>query len=126
MVIVMSSGNRDNPGLTLLMAVIAGLLIGLASFVIKMVVSGLSLTQLFPIIVLANPLSYLAGFLGILGFVLFQKSLQIGRITMITPIMNGISIIVPILLAVLFLSESLPALKLAGIVLIVVGIAGLK
>lgn len=124
--VVMSGNNRDNPRLPIVIAVAAGLLIGLASFMIKTVVSGLVIGRPFFITVFTNPLSYISGLIGLLGFILFQKSLKIGRVTMITPIMNGVSIIIPVLLAVVFLSEALPPLKLAGIFLIIAGIIGLK
>ncbi len=123
---VIHGNTRHSSGLIILIAIAAGLLIGLASFVIKIVVSKLSLSSGFISGVAYNPISYIAALLGLIGFVLFQKSLQLGKVTMITPIMNGVSIIVPVLLAVLFLSEALPTLKLAGILLIVVGIIGLK
>ncbi len=123
---VMSGNIRHNTRVTILIAVAAGLLIGLAGFVMKTVVSGLVLGKPFLITVLTSPLSYAAAFLGLVGFILFQKALKTGRVTMITPIMNGISIVIPVIFAVLFLSESLPPLKLAGIILIVTGIIGLK
>ncbi len=123
-VVVGDTGHSS--GLVILIAVVAGVLIGLASFAMKTVVSELPLSSGFVSAVAYNPISYVAGLLGLIGFVLFQKSLQLGKVTMITPIMNGVSIVIPVLLAVLFLSEALPPLKLAGITLIVMGIIGLR
>lgn len=122
-----SHGNRRHiPGFNILMPVLAGVLVGFAGFVVKAVVSEISLTPTFLFHVLQNPLSYLAGFLGLAGFLIFQKSLYRGKVTTITPIMNGLSILVPVVLAGLFLAESLPATKIVGIALIVAGIAGLR
>lgn len=114
------------PGLNILMPILAGVLVGFAGFVVKSVVSKISLTPTFLFHVLQNPLSYLAGFLGLVGFLVFQKSLYRGKVTTITPVMNGLSILVPVVLAAVFLAESMPPIKVIGIALIVAGIAGLR
>jgi len=118
--------SRHSSGLSILMPVVAGVLIGVAGFLIKIVMSKVTLSSTFLLDVLQNPLAYLAGILGLIGFVIFQKSLYKGKVSIVTPIMNGLSILVPVVLAVLFLAESLSTLKIVGIVLIVVGVAGLR
>lgn len=117
---------RNSFGLGILMPIVAGVLIGVAGFLVKLVMSKISLNAGFILGVLFNPISYLAGLLGIIGFVIFQKSLYKGKVSTITPVMNGLAILVPVVLAVLFLAETVSTIKIAGIVLIVVGVAGLR
>lgn len=118
--------NRRGSGFSILMPVAAGVLIGIAGFVIKLVMSKITLSPTFLFDILSSPLAYIAGVLGLAGFIIFQKSLYGGKVSTVTPIMNGLSILVPVILAVLFLAESLPTLKIIGVVFIVIGVAGLR
>ncbi len=126
MVNARAGSDRHSSSLGILMPILAGMLIGIAGFLVKMVMSKVSLNSGFISGVLYNPITYLAGVLGIVGFVIFQKSLYKGKISTITPVMNGLAILVPIVLAVLFLEESLSTIKIVGVALIVIGIAGLR
>ncbi len=121
-----SRNNRSSPYLNILMPVVAGILIGVAGYLIKIVMSSISLSTSFVIDILMQPLAYGAGILGLVGFLIFQKSLFKGKVSVVTPIMSGLSILIPVALAILLLGEPSPPLKLVGIVLILVGVAGLR
>ena len=121
-----SRNSRGNPYISILMPVIAGVLIGVAGYLIKIVMSSVSLNAGFLVGVLTQPLAYVSGVLGLVGFLLFQKSLYKGKVSVVTPIMSGLSILIPVALAILLLGEPSPPLKLVGIVLILVGVAGLR
>ena len=121
-----SRNNRGSPYISILMPVIAGILIGVAGYLIKIVMSSVSLNTGFLVGVLMQPVAYVAGVLGLVGFLIFQKSLYKGKVSVVTPIMSGLSILIPVALAILLLGEPSPPLKLVGIVLILVGVAGLR
>ncbi len=117
---------RDSSGFNILIAVFAGILIGLAGFLVKIALGSIVLDTSFIFSILQQPLAYLAGLFGLAGFLLFQKALHRGKVSLITPIVTGMGIAVPVVLAFLFLSEIVSTLKIAGIVLILVGVFGLR
>ena len=55
----------NSPGINILTAAFAGILIGLAGFAIKLVLGGIILDSNFIFSVLSKPLAYLAGILGL-------------------------------------------------------------
>lgn len=120
-----SGGNRNNFGFAV-MPFLAGILIGLAGFLVKIAMSKLTLSPIFLLDLLQNHLSYLAAAMGLAGFLLFQKSLYTGKISMVIPIINGLSILIPVALAFIFLAESASPMKIIGVVLIVIGIVGIS
>lgn len=103
----------------------AGILMGLAAFGLKFGVAEFSLTPTFLLDVLSSPIIWAFGIISIIGFLLMQKSLHGERVAIVAPMIGGISIALPVLLAWLFLAELISPLKWAGIVLILVGVAGL-
>lgn len=119
-------GRNRHSFCVLTQAVAAGFLIGLAVFLIKVPMSSVALDAGFILSLLVQPVTYLAGFVAIAGFLILQKSLHMGKVSVVAPITAGLGIVVPIVLAVLFLSEIVSIFKMAGIVLILVGIAGLR
>src|SRR3989338_7002415 len=121
-----SGFSRDSSSVNILVAVLAGILIGLAGISVKLALGTVVLDSNFIFSVLKQPLAYLAGFLGLAGFLLFQKALHRGKVSLITPIVTGMSIAVPVVLAFLFLSEIISTLKIIGIVLILVGVFGFR
>lgn len=100
---------------------VAGILIGLAGFFLKS--SLLDITNVAGF--LLHPVSWVAGILGLAGFMVMQKALHGGHVSVVTPVMAGISIALPVVLAYLFLGEAVSMLKWAGVILIVVGVLGL-
>jgi transporter family protein len=66
-------------------------------------------------------LLFFAGVLDTFGVYNFMKSFEKGEIAIVTPISASYSVLT-VILAFLFLGESLPFLKIASIVLIVIGI----
>jgi len=55
------------------MPVIAGVLIGVAGYLIKIVMSSVSLNAGFLVGVLTQPLAYVSGVLGLVGFLLSKN-----------------------------------------------------
>ena len=102
----------------------SGVLLGLAGFALKAGVAELSLDALLPGIFL-NPFLWAAGVMGLGGFLLMQKALHGERMTIVTPVIGGVSIALPVILAYFFLAESISPIKWAGIVLILAGVAGM-
>ena len=68
---------------------------------------------------------WLAGILGLGGFLFMQKALHHGHVSVVTPVIGGISIALPVVMAFLFLGETVSAMKWLGIALIVGGVIGL-
>ena len=104
---------------------IGGVLIGLAGFFLKAGVAELSLNMAAIGGIVLNPVLWLAAIMGLAGFVLMQKSLHGEKVAIVAPMIGGISIILPVVLAWVFLAEIISPFKWAGIVLILIGVAGL-
>ena len=99
---------------------IAGILIGLGAFGLKFGVAEISLTPTFLLDVLSNPLIWVVGIISLVGFLLMQKSLHGEKVAIVAPMIGGISIILPGVLAWLFLGDVISTIKWAGIVLILI------
>ncbi len=125
-----SSGNNSSVSvlskLNLFLPVIAGVLLGLAAFLIKIVMTGASFNMQFVFSFFLNPLTWSAIISGLAGFLIFQKSLYRGKVSVAYPIVSGVSIAIPVAFAFLFLGEILSTIKIVGIVLILVGVTGLR
>ena len=119
------SSRRYFSSVVILEMLLAGVLMGLAAFGLKFGVLDISLSSRFLLEVLSNPLIWAVGVISIIGFVLMQKSLHGEKVAIVTPMIGGISIILPVLLALGFLGETVSALKWAGIILILIGVTGL-
>jgi len=103
-----------------MIAVVAGLLLGLAAFFLKLVMNeGISINIVY------SPFAWITAVLAIAGFLLMQKALQ-SYVSVVIPMMTGIVILVSVLLAFLFLAESISFLKWLGIALILIGVFGLS
>lgn len=115
----------NNPGLGLIEdfeAVIGGIFIGLASFLIKIALGTFSLDFSFMTSLILNPITWIAVICGGIGFLLFQKALHRGKVSVVTPVMAGFGIIVPILLAIAFLGEAITVTHSLGLVLVLIGV----
>jgi len=117
-----SAGN-NNPWVVSSLA--SGLLYGLMAFFLKVSLTGFSFTGPGLLAFVSNPVAWLTGIIALAGFLLMQKALHGGNVTIVVPVIGGISIVVPVLLAFAFLGEAVTALKAIGIVLIIVGTTGL-
>lgn len=100
-------------------AVIAGLLLGLAAFFLKLVMS----ERIF-MTVLYSPFAWTTLILAVAGFLLMQKSLQ-GYVSRIIPIITGVTILVSLMLAFVFLGEKISYISFLGIFLVLAGVFGL-
>ncbi len=108
--------NSSQKQKTIMYSILSGTSLGLAAFFIKIAVSGAGLQS-----IISNPFTWIAAILGIIGFILLQKSLYSGFISEAVPIMAGISILLPIILASMFLGEILEG-KYIAIFLIAIGV----
>ena len=116
--------NRSSAGIDILRSIIGGTLIGIAAFFLKL---GLDSSTLSPdvsiILLILNPLIILTAILSLSGFFIIQKAMHKGHVSVVAPVSSGLGIIVPILLAYVFLGEIIVFEKGFGIVLIVIGIS---
>lgn len=113
--------SRNSAGVIVLEVVSSGVLIGLAGFFLKAGLLGVSGIMSF----FVNPAIWIAGIMGLVGFLAMQKALHYGHVSLVTPIISGISIALPVILAYLLLGESVSLLKWTGLAAIVVGVIGL-
>lgn len=99
--------------------VISGLLLGIATFFLKIVMS-----EKISMEIIYLPTAWITLILAILGFLLMQKALQ-SYVSVVIPVITGVVIMVSVLLAFVFLSEAISYLKLLGIFSILIGVFGL-
>ncbi|MCK5023678.1 MAG: hypothetical protein KAS04_05880 [Candidatus Aenigmarchaeota archaeon] len=103
-------------------AVLGGVFIGLASFLMRAVLGGIPMDIMSLILMAFNPVAWLILVFGATGFFLFQKALHGGEVSVVMPIMMGFDIIIPILMAVFFLGETIGPIKDIGLILVIVGV----
>jgi drug/metabolite transporter (DMT)-like permease len=112
-----SGGDMLNHNIT---AVIAGLLLGLGAFFLKLTLSGgISMNIIY------SPYAWVTALLAVVGFLLMQKALQ-SYVSIVMPLITGVVIFVSVFLAAVFLAEDISAIKWLGIALILVGVFGLS
>jgi drug/metabolite transporter (DMT)-like permease len=112
-----TGGNMLNHNIT---AVIAGLLLGLGAFFLKLTLSGgISMDVIY------SPYAWVTLVLSISGFLLMQKALQ-NYVSVVIPMITGVVILVSVFLAFVFLAEDISAIKWLGIALILIGVFGLS
>ncbi|MBI4895493.1 MAG: hypothetical protein HY831_03295 [Candidatus Aenigmarchaeota archaeon] len=100
-----------------ILASISGVLLGFSMFFVKIAIS----SGLFGIGFFINPLTWLAAGLGLAGFLIMQKSFHDGYVSVSISLIAGISIIIPVVLANMFLGEVV-GMDWLGIVLILLGV----
>lgn len=116
--------SRGSAGFDILIAISGGVLLGLASYFLKI---GLNASALLPdlsiVLLVLNPVIILAAILSLSGFFLIQRAMHKGHLSIVVPVSAGLGIVVPIVLAYLFLGEFVVFEKGLGIVLIILGIS---
>jgi drug/metabolite transporter (DMT)-like permease len=111
------AGNSLNRTVT---AVLAGLLLGVGAFFLKLVMNeGISMNIIY------SPYAWITAVLAVSGFLLMQKALQ-NYVSVVIPMITGVVILVSVLLAYVFLAEAIAAIKWLGIALILIGVFGLS
>ena len=103
----------------------AGFMMGLAAYAMKVVLAYVPMDSYFILSVITTPEMWLIGIMSILAFLLMQRSLHGAHVSIVSPMIGGIAIILPVLMAYFWLGESVSAIKWAGIILVLVGTAGL-
>ncbi len=113
-------GNDNRRGFSnnIIVAIAAGFLLGIAALFAKLAMSEVSL------LIIISPIAWMALLLAAAGFLLMQFALQ-GYVSKIMPIITGVSIIVAIVLAFIFLNETIAYVKWLGIFLVLAGVFGL-
>ena len=98
--------------------ILSGILLGFGAFLLKIGFSGASiLTSLF------SPLTILASVLLVAGFLLLQKALHGGHVSVAAPVSMGLGVAIPVVLSFLFMGDYISLLKWFGIIIILAGIA---
>ena len=110
----------------LIAATLSGALYGFMSYFLKVSLGSFSFTPGGIMVFVSNPLAWVTGILVLAGFLLMQKALHDGLVTIVIPIISGISIIIPVLLGVVLLGETLTTFQWFGVLLVIVGTAGLE
>ncbi len=116
---------RHRPSLNLVNGfegMIGGAMVGFASFLIKTVLIGFTFSIPSILGLVINLTTWIAVVIGGMGFLFFQKALHSRDVSIETPIMAGFGIIVPVVMAILFLGESIDLSKAIGIVIVLAGV----
>jgi|SRR3989338_1147094 len=110
---------RDNSDKYVLIAVFAGIILGIATALAKIVLNT-ELNQIF-----LMPVTWVTVFLALVGFGLMQLVLNKVNISVVIPVITGLSIASAIFTAFIILDELLTTMQTAGIVLILIGTFGI-
>ncbi|MBN2042461.1 MAG: hypothetical protein JW754_01500 [Candidatus Aenigmarchaeota archaeon] len=97
-------------------------MVGFASFLIKTVLTGFTFSIPSVLGLIINFTTWISIVIGGIGFLFFQKALHSRDVSIETPIMAGFGIIVPVVMAILFLGESIALVKAAGISIVLLGV----
>lgn len=125
MVVRSGASRRHFSSVVILEMFAGGVLIGLAGFALKAGVSELALDMSAILGIILTPILWIAAIIGLAGFLLMQKSLHGEKVSIVAPMIGGVSIILPVLLAYFFLGDIISELKWVGIILILVGVTAL-
>jgi len=107
---------RHNPVLGITYSAISGVLITAGVFGTKIVLTG-GILEL-----LTNPLTYIAGFLALIGFLVMQMALKEWHLSAVMPMITGISVLTSNVLGLFFFSEIISNQKWLAVLLILLGI----
>ena len=110
---------RDNSDKYVLIAVLAGVILGVGTALAKIVLNSNFNSILF------MPATWITAFLALTGFGLMQLALNKVSISIVVPIITGLSIASAVFTAFIVLEESLSTMQTAGIVLILIGTFGI-
>jgi len=113
-------GYDNNRGFSnnIVVATVAGFLLGIAALFAKLAMAEVSL------LIIISPTAWIALLLAIAGFLLMQFALQ-GYVSKIIPIITGVSILISVITAYIFLAEAISDIKWLGIFLVLAGVFGL-
>src|SRR3989344_3340002 len=111
------SGNNSDK--YVLMAVLAGIILGVATSLSNILLNS-ELTQIF-----LMPTTWITACLALTGFLLMQLALSKAKISIVIPVITGLSIASAVFTAFVVLNESLTTMQTAGIVLILIGTFGI-
>jgi uncharacterized membrane protein len=113
-----NNGNRRGIAYSLLIAVVAGLILGAGTLFTKMAMTQETLTLETLILF---PGSWLAVICGVVGFLLMQRAIYNEYMTIILPVVTGLSTLVSVLLAFTVLTENIAITRWIGVVIIIIG-----
>jgi uncharacterized membrane protein len=115
----MGLDNLDTRGNILsgvLIIILSGIIFGIGALFVKLAISQ---ADFFAII--TYPISWLAVIFAIVGFVFMQKAMHEEYVSIIVPMVTGIVTLISVMLAFVFLNETITATRWIGVLLILVG-----
>ena len=119
------SRSRDNSGSPILEMLAAGFMMGLAAYAMKVVLGYIAMDSYFILSVITTPEMWMIGIMSALAFLLMQRALHGTHVSVVSPMIGGIAIILPVLMAFFWLGEAVSIIKWVGIILVLLGTAGL-
>ncbi len=103
----------------------AGFMMGLAAYAMKVVLGYIAMDSYFILSVITTPEMWMIGIMSALAFLLMQRALHGAHVSIVSPMIGGIAIILPVLMAFFWLGEVVSIIKWVGIILVLLGTAGL-
>lgn len=113
-----NNGSRRSIAYSLLIAIVSGLILGAGTLFTKMAMTQEVLTLETLVFF---PGSWLAVVCGVVGFLLMQRAIYNEYMSIILPVVTGLSTLVSVLLAFTILMESIAITRWIGVVVIIIG-----
>ena len=113
-----NNGSRRGIAYSLLIAVLSGMILGAGTLFTKMAMTQETLTLETLILF---PGSWLAVVCGVVGFLLMQRAIYNEYMTIILPVVTGLSTLVSVLLAFVVLTENIAFTRWIGVAIIIIG-----
>ena len=118
--------NGNGIGVSILKVIIAGSLLGVSSFLGKIIMtSDLHFDLITVYNLVQNPIIWVLPVAGVLGFLTLQSCIHGGKISIVISVGEGFIIITSVLLAYVILGEIISAARWIGIILIIIATIGL-
>lgn len=113
-------------GLKLEEAVTSGVLFGVAGLLVRKVMLMVRADLGFMLNFFSDPLAWFAVVVGLIGFAYMQVALYKEKISYVVPTVSAFSIITPLIISVVFLNETVQAVRWLGTFLVIVGVVGIS
>jgi multidrug transporter EmrE-like cation transporter len=106
-------------------AVMSGTAMGVSGLFLRLAVMDIPVGMAMFHMLLLDPYAWLSAACGIAAFFYLQRALFSRKISIVVPVVSACSIITPLILSVIFLSEYIPAHRWIGVGMIMVGVIGI-
>jgi len=121
-----TNGSGFTIGLKIDNAIISGVLFGIAGLLVRRVMLMIRADLSFVMNFFSDPLAWIAVLVGLGGFTYMQSALHEKNLSYVVPVVSAYSIITPLIISVVFMSETVQAIRWLGILLILMGIVGMN